>query len=346
MFTNTQPASASPSRSFYRNPAKPQSGGVLLKDAPRSGGSRYERIDRRPSGQTIPAADAPHYAVGISPPDAVKRRTITARGMSAEFVHTISHDRIEHRFHAPVHLLVVYEQGARTAGETVVEGLPISTLRDFSRKLTFVPAGHKYHEWQEPRTQTRVTYFYFDPANPQFHGTNAADVHLAQRLFFEDPTLRDTALKFKSVFESSGSPDRLYFEALGAVLMHEIARMNRGALSIEPQTRGGLAAWQQRVVAAYIEEHLAEHIPVAALAQLARLSACHFCRAFKQSFGVPPHRFHSRRRIERAKTLLAKSGYSVTEIGLTLGFSETSSFSTAFRKATGLTPTAYHRSLE
>jgi len=35
----------------------------------------------------------------------------------------------------------------------------------------------------------------------------------------------------------------------------------------------------------------------------------------------------------------------VTDIGLTVGFSETSSFSAAFRKATGLTPTGYRRSL-
>jgi AraC family transcriptional regulator len=42
---------------------------------------------------------------------------------------------------------------------------------------------------------------------------------------------------------------------------------------------------------------------------------------------------------------LSKPAPSVTEIGLTVGFSETSSFTTAFRKATGLTPTAFHRSL-
>jgi len=35
----------------------------------------------------------------------------------------------------------------------------------------------------------------------------------------------------------------------------------------------------------------------------------------------------------------------VTQIGLAVGFSETSSFTAAFRKVTGLTPTAYHRSL-
>jgi AraC family transcriptional regulator len=42
---------------------------------------------------------------------------------------------------------------------------------------------------------------------------------------------------------------------------------------------------------------------------------------------------------------LAKPACSVTEIGLTVGFSETSSFTAAFRKATGSTPSAYRRGL-
>ena len=109
--------------------------------------------------------------------------------------------------------------------------------------------------------------------------------------------------------------------------------------------RGGLVGWQQRTVTAYIEEHLAEQIPLATLARLVRLSPDYFCRAFKQSFGEPPHRYHNARRIEQAKMLLGEPAPSVTEIGLRLGFSDTSSFSTAFRKAIGLTPTAYHRDL-
>ena len=70
--------------------------------------------------------------------------------MAAEIVQATRHERIQYRFHAPRHLLVVYEQGVRRDGETFVEGLPRSTLRDFKRKLTFVPAGHEYCEWQEP----------------------------------------------------------------------------------------------------------------------------------------------------------------------------------------------------
>lgn len=113
----------------------------------------------------------------------------------------------------------------------------------------------------------------------------------------------------------------------------------------EVLAKGGLAAWQQRAVIAYIEEHIAEPISLATLSRLVRLSPYYFCRAFKQSLGLPPHRYHSNRRIEHAKRLLAGPAPSVTEIGRIIGYSETSSFTTAFHKATGFTPTAYRRIL-
>jgi AraC family transcriptional regulator len=141
----------------------------------------------------------------------------------------------------------------------------------------------------------------------------------------------------------SGSEDQHYCEALGVVLAHDLVHRNAGVRRTEPPARGGLAAWQERSVSAYIEEHITEQIPLSTLAQLVRLSPYHFCRAFKQSFGIPPHRYHNARRIEYARTLLAQPSSSVTEIALS--FSETSSFTASFRKATGSTPTAYRRSL-
>jgi AraC family transcriptional regulator len=60
---------------------------------------------------------------------------------------------------------------------------------------------------------------------------------------------------------------------------------------------------------------------------------------------MPPLRYQANQRIEQAKVLLAMPEMSVTEIGLTIGFGCLSSFTTAFRKATGVTPTEYQRSL-
>jgi AraC family transcriptional regulator len=76
------------------------------------------------------------------------------------------------------------------------------------------------------------------------------------------------------------------------------------------------------------------------------LSPYHFLRSFKRSFGEPPHRYWTIRRIERAKALLADTRASVTEIAFDLGFSGSSAFSATFRRTTGQTPTDYRRNLE
>jgi AraC family transcriptional regulator len=60
---------------------------------------------------------------------------------------------------------------------------------------------------------------------------------------------------------------------------------------------------------------------------------------------VPPHRFHTVRRIERAKILLAKPDLAIADIAISVGFSETSSFTAAFHKLTGQTPTQYRRAV-
>src|SRR5215471_12514053 len=64
-------------------------------------------------------------------------------------------------------------------------------------------------------------------------------------------------------------------------------------------------SWQKRAVIGYIEEHLDERVSLVTLARLARLSQHHFCRAFKQSFGIPPQGHLLQRRMERAKVLLS-----------------------------------------
>jgi hypothetical protein len=112
-------------------------------------------------------------------------------------------------------------------------------------------------------------YFYLQPEKiPTLVGGACTDAALTPRLFFEDATLWDTALKVKRLLGTDNQP---YVDALGAVLAHELVRLNAGCQRIEALARGGLAAWQQRIVISYIEEHLAEQIPLATLAQLVRL---------------------------------------------------------------------------
>jgi len=61
---------------------------------------------------------------------------------------------------------------------------------------------------------------------------------------------------------------------------------------------------------------------------------------------MPPHRYHAHRRIEQAKRLLANRELSITAIALDIGFGETSTFTAAFHRLTGQTPSLYRRNLD
>jgi len=299
-------------------------------------------------GSRLPYQLTPIHAtkrfVQVSAPDAVSRRTASWPGMTVEIVQVNRRERIDYRSCAPVHMLVVHERGVRDDGCTVIEGLPNSALQDCRRKLLFVPAGHRYHDWHKPRTLSRVVFFYLDTMQlAMSRELGLSSLSLAPRSFFEDNALMETALKLAALIESGGSDHQRYVEALGVVLAHELLRSNSGRHSAETPINGGLAAWQRRKATAFIESHLAESISLSALAQLVGLSSCYFCRAFRRSFGMPPQRYQLSRRIERAKTLLMKHATSISDVSLTVGYNDTSAFCTAFRRITGLTPSAYRR---
>jgi AraC family transcriptional regulator len=285
--------------------------------------------------------------VEISPSDIVRRQSTNWGAIQADTVRVTRRETFEYSFQATRHLLIAYERAERHDGETLIEGLPKSTLREFNCRLSFVPAGHRFYGWQTPRVLTRVTYIYIDLPDRLFHqGSGLACPAIRPRLFFFDQAVWDTAIKLKAEVGNSDPWSREYAETLSLVLMHELFRLERTAPATAKPIRGGLPEWQQKRVVEFIEEHLAEQISLAALAELADLSLYHFARAFTQSFGAPPHRYHMARRMNRAKSLLQRPALSVTEIGARIGFRETSSFTRAFRKFTGLTPTDYRRHRE
>jgi AraC family transcriptional regulator len=283
-------------------------------------------------------------AVDFRPAGVIKRRTAVWSGLIGENVTATRHEVLESEYCGPAHLLIAYEQAGRHDGESIVDDIARSTRRDLACKLSYVPPGCRFREWQSPRVLMRATYLYIDAGLTDSEDGSGASRGVP-RLFFDSPVLWQTARKLATLIETAPSTSRHYGEALAVVLAHELLSLNAGAPASPPPARGGLAGWQRRLIAQYVEDNLSGHISLASLADMARLSVYHFSRAFKQSFGKPPHRYHMSRRIERAKTLLANANLSVTEIAVDLGFSETSSFSATFRKLAGRTPTAYRRDL-
>jgi AraC family transcriptional regulator len=274
------------------------------------------------------------------------RRGLLCPGMMVESITIAAREHFASAYCGPLHLLIAHEHLSRRRGLTSVEGLPDSTRENLTQTLTFVPAGCRFREWYDPDNAAHITYVYIDPsATTQAAGRDIVVPPLLPRLHFYNSVLWQTVLKVKTLVEGEGARSSHYGDALGVVLTHELVHNEQGVRRREGSDRGGLAAWQRRLVAQHVEEHLTERLPISRLAKLARLSRYHFCRAFRHSFGLSPHRYHLHRRAERAKTLLANPTLSITDIAFDLGFRETSSFSTTFRKLVGRTPTDYRRSL-
>src|SRR5205823_868192 len=91
----------------------------------------------------------------------------------------------------------------------------------------------------------------------------------------------------------------------------------------------------------FMEASLDRPVSVAEIASVACFSPFHFLRSFKQVFHETPHQYLTRRRIERAQDLLVQTELSVTNICLDIGFESLGSFSTLFRRHTGVSPERY-----
>jgi AraC-like DNA-binding protein len=83
--------------------------------------------------------------------------------------------------------------------------------------------------------------------------------------------------------------------------------------------------------------------PIPRLARVSHVSPTHFARAFREAFGLPPHRYLLTRRIERATALLRDTDLSITAIAFEAGWQSLGTFGRTFQDVTGETPSACRR---
>lgn len=88
---------------------------------------------------------------------------------------------------------------------------------------------------------------------------------------------------------------------------------------------------------------LKQEISLGKVAEQCGLSARHFARAFRQSSGMPPHRWLLKHRVNRALALLPNEGLSLAEIATSCGFSDQSHFTRVFTAMVGLSPGGWRR---
>jgi AraC family transcriptional regulator len=139
--------------------------------------------------------------------------------------------------------------------------------------------------------------------------------------------------------ESSKEAAQSAIEQATSLLQEQMRPHLRGGSRVS----GGLLAWQVRKVREYVDAHIEDRVLVPNLSAVVNLSEGHFSRMFKRTFGLTPHVFVLRRRLELAARLMLEGTKSQTDIALSCGFTDQAHLCNHFRRLMGETPAAWRR---
>lgn len=136
---------------------------------------------------------------------------------------------------------------------------------------------------------------------------------------------------------------QLYGESIALALASRIiSKFSKNNISPE-RYDGKIPLWRLNKLKHFINENLDQDLSITDLAKAISLSEFHFSRMFKQSTGMTPHVFITKKKIDRACELLKNERYSVTEISQLLGFKNQTHFSMLFKKVLGVTPRDFRK---
>lgn len=163
------------------------------------------------------------------------------------------------------------------------------------------------------------------------------DERLADALDVTNARIRNLLFRLTEEVRHPGFAGPRMIEFLSGELAIELGRFCLEA--VERSVSGGLASWRLR----RIDERLADDPTAPGLDELAKLcsiSVRQLTRGFRASRGCSIGDYIEQRRMETAKRMLM-AGDSVKAIAFAMGFAAPSSFTYAFRRAVGISPSHF-----
>jgi AraC-like DNA-binding protein len=158
-----------------------------------------------------------------------------------------------------------------------------------------------------------------------------------------DPVVHDLGRALVPLLFGPRQDSQLLFEHI-VFAIHARLASQYGVQRSKPLVSGAsLNARQERMVKDILTANLSQEPPIADVAQACGLSVSKLIRAFRNTTGMPPHRWLRSYRVDRAKDLLLNSSLSLGQIAYDCGFSDQSHFTRVFSAAVGTTPGAWRR---
>lgn len=120
------------------------------------------------------------------------------------------------------------------------------------------------------------------------------------------------------------------------VMLAEMRVMHVLEQFLAPTTAG--ASTPAEHLKTLIDHDLSANRTLKTLATQCGYSADHLRTLFEQQYGLTPIAYRQRRRMSHAMEHVTRSGRSIKQIALSLGFNQVAHFSAAFRQTYGMTP--------
>jgi AraC family transcriptional regulator len=231
--------------------------------------------------------------------------------------------------------IVALHTGGNHGVRARVRGRP-STLGSNPGHVHLIPAGLPIVI--EPQGQIEFATIHIAPDRLRHLADEdrSLDTRLSLRFAFRDSFVSACVRALMDEVRVPRGRGPLFVDSVADALLVHLAR----PLAV-PEPSRSVAAMAPRALARVrerIEASLEAGISLDELAAEAGLSRFHFARAFRQAMDVPPHRYLTLRRIERAKDLLLHTDLPLADVALAIGFSSQSHFTLRFREEVGETP--------
>lgn len=99
--------------------------------------------------------------------------------------------------------------------------------------------------------------------------------------------------------------------------------------------------YKRLMMAKTIMDDSSEYHKISDIATMATLSEFHFFRTFKQAFGITPHQYQIKSKLEKAVCLLTAGRSSIESVAYDCGFADVFTFSKTFKKYFKVPPSVY-----
>lgn len=167
-----------------------------------------------------------------------------------------------------------------------------------------------------------------------------------ERFLFRAPVIDDPILAFELARAFAplmdGSASAVAESRFVGAMRKLVSRHATDARAGVPDRAADLVIVDQ--VREYLQTRFSEHVRLTTLAEICGIGSFQLIRIFRRVVGVPPYAYLVQLRVNRAQTMLCQ-GAAVADVAYACGFSDQSHLTRTFKKAIGVPPGRYARSV-